>query len=629
MPTLFQNDPDPLSKRGLRGRFASKKPAQAPGRKLAASQVMNANEAKRIPSSKQLKHLPRLLSSRERIIGVIGIALIVTALSLLAFDFVRSNRIIVPAVGGEYTEGLVGSPQLINPLYALTSDVDTDLSKLVYSGLMRYDSSTGLEQDLASWYEISSDGLEYTFTLREDAMWHDGHPVLADDVIFTYSAIQNSEYRSPLRVSFAGVNMEQVDKRTVRFVLDEPFGPFLSLLTVGILPSHLWGNVSPQNAPLSDLNIKPIGSGPYQFEKLVKDSNGNIRSYSLVTNTKFYLGTPSIETLTFKFYTDSSSAVEALKNRNIEGIAYASLEDIVAIDAIPDVSLELPSLPQYTAVFFNEESSEILKSDTVREALALGTNKDAIVQDVLQGFGTAVHSFILPGMEGYTPTLGDSLHDTEAAKNLLEQDEWILEEGAAVRTKEEIPLVIELTTLDSTDLVATAKALQSQWKDLGIAVNIVVVNQADFQNIVLVNREYEMILSGELYGIDEDPYPFWHSSQTDYPGLNLSQYADRTADEYIETARSTTNTTVRAEAFTELQKLVLDDRPAIFLYQPNYLYPTSEKIENRDIQSIIIPADRFSRIFEWYTKTKSVFGLDGESSELEPSSAKNVDNTLE
>ena len=225
-----QKEPSPSKRGWLRRLFRSRKQKGTSGRKLAMNQVLSAREAKGLPSRSQLRQLPRLLSSRERILAIIGVALVLSAVVLLVVDLVRTNRTVVPAVGGEYTEGLVGSPQLVNPLYAITSDVDMDLARLVYSGLMRYDSQDGLTQDLASWYEVSEDGLEYTFTLREDAMWHDGHPVLADDVIFTFSAIQNSEYRSPLLVSFSGVGLEQVDERTVRFVLNEPFGPFLSLL---------------------------------------------------------------------------------------------------------------------------------------------------------------------------------------------------------------------------------------------------------------------------------------------------------------------------------------------------------------------------------------------------------------
>ncbi len=610
-----QPDPEakPLWRDRLRRLFRLPKQKSSSGRKLAMNQVLRAREAKRIPSRSQLRQLPRILSSRERILAIIGIALVCSAVVLLVIDLVRSNRMVVPAVGGEYTEGLVGTPQLINPLYAITSDVDMDLSRLVYSGLMRYDAELGLSQDLASWYEISEDGLEYTFTLREDAAWHDGRPVLADDVAFTFSAIQNSEYRSPLHVSFSGINIEQVDERTVRFVLSEPFGPFLSLLTVGILPSHLWENVSHANAPLSDLNIKPIGSGPYKFEKLVKDTNGNIRSYTLTRNKDFYLGSPNIETLTFKFYTDNLSSLEALKNRNVEGIAYASLDNIEVIEALSDVSLTLPTLPQYTAVFFNQDQSDLLADDRVREALGVSIDKDRVVDEVLGGYANVINSFILEGMDGFNEHLWEVKYDTSSAGTLLSEAGWTLEEGATTRTNDEEALVLELTTLDATDLVATAEALQSQWAEVGITVNLNVVSQADFQNDILINRDYEMILSGELYGIDADPYAFWHSSQTEYPGLNLALYSNRKADEYIETARATTNQEVRAEAYTQLQTLVADDMPAIFLYQPLYVYPTSDRIQNMQIEQIIIPADRFSRVWEWYTKTRSVFGLDEES----------------
>ena len=160
---------------------------------LALQQVVSARKRQGLPTKSQIKYFPQLLSKKEKQIASIAFVIIVITGILLGREFLNSQRLVVPAVGGEYTEGLVGAPQLINPLYSLTSDVDTDLTRLIYSGLMKYDTANGLVPDLAESYTISEDGKTYTFVIRDNAIWHDGEKVLADDIIFTINAIQNPD----------------------------------------------------------------------------------------------------------------------------------------------------------------------------------------------------------------------------------------------------------------------------------------------------------------------------------------------------------------------------------------------------------------------------------------------------
>ncbi|MFH1712423.1 MAG: ABC transporter substrate-binding protein, partial [Patescibacteria group bacterium] len=197
----------------LRGVFGKKERTSRANGSLAMHQVMRARKTRKVPSASQIKFFPRLLTNTEKRLAIFAVLAIIISGSLLVWQLLDSQRTDQPAVGGEYTEGMVGTPQLINPLYALTSDVDADLSRLIYSGLMRYDIKKGLVLDLAESYEVNEDHTVYTFTLREDAKWHDGRAIRASDIVFTISAIQNPEYRSPLEVSFSGIAIEQVDER--------------------------------------------------------------------------------------------------------------------------------------------------------------------------------------------------------------------------------------------------------------------------------------------------------------------------------------------------------------------------------------------------------------------------------
>jgi peptide/nickel transport system substrate-binding protein len=571
---------------------------------LAMNQVLSAKKGKSFPTNAQMKHLPQLLSSKEKKLAVGALIVVIVAGAILGSRLFYAQKILSPAVGGEYTEGLIGTPQLINPLYSLTSDVDTDLARLIYSGLMRYDSEEGLVPDLAESYSISEDGLTYTFTLRNNATWHDGKPVRVTDIIFTLSAIQNIEYRSPLESSFANVSIAQIDDQTVQLTLAEPFAPFLSLLTIGILPSHIWSDIAPLNAPLSELNKKPIGSGPYTFDKLVKDSKGNVRSYTLERFANFYRGAPYVETLTFKFYTDLTSAIEALKNKNIEGLSFVPMNEIKELEKDSSISLTFPYLQQYTAAFINLSKDNALSEKSIRNALTLATNKSAIIDVVLEGRGRSIDSFILEGMIGEHGDLESVEYDLDAARIALDEAGWELVENSIVRQKDEQPLILTLATLNTMELVAAAEELKTQWSQAGIDVQINAVDSAIFQTQVLKNRDYDILLSGELYGIDPDPYAFWHSSQSEFPGLNLSGFSNRKADEFIEAGRTATSNENRAQAYIDLQEIIFGEMPAIFLYQPTYAYATSSKIQNITIGQIAIPADRFSNINEWYIKTK-------------------------
>lgn len=576
---------------------------------------MQARETSKIPTLSQLKQFPTLLSKNERSIAVAAFLLFaVTSVGLLYTAF-NAQRVDLPAHGGSYTEGLIGAPQLINPLYSLSNDVDHDFVHLIYSGLLRYDSVEGLVPDLASSYTVSEDGTEYTFVLRDHAKWHNGKPVTIDDVIFTYTAIQNPEYRSPLQVSFANVDIVQVDEQTVTFVLDEPFAPFLSLMTTGLLPAHLWQNINPQNASIAEYNRRPIGSGPYVFDSLEKEKSGAIRSYTLKRFTDYYGTVPYIDTLQFKFYPDLFSATEALRNKNVEGLSYLSLDNVERFENEHAHALYFPSITQYTAAFINQNNA-VLQNDDVREALQYAIDKQRIVDEAVLGHANPISSFILPGMLGAQENQDMSQFDPNTAATLLEEAEWIFEttedeNGATttdtVRSKDGTELAFTITTIDTPELRRAAEILAEDWNAIGANVTVSAVSQTTFQSDTLKNRAYDILISGELYGIDPDPYAFWHSSQTQYPGLNLSGFSNRNADDLIETARTTTDATARAEAYQELQDIVAEEIPAFFLYQPQYSYATSSKIQNIELETVVYPAHRFSNITNWFIKTKKVF----------------------
>jgi peptide/nickel transport system substrate-binding protein len=581
---------------------------RAIGNDLAMRQVLAVKPTKRLPTVRQWMQLPRFLSPFERRVATVGVLFVMIGLGALGYQYVSKHAERVAAVGGEYTEGVIGYPHYINPLYSSASDVDASLSHLVYGSLMRFDPQEGLVPDLAESYQISEDEKEYTFILREGLTWHDNQPVTSEDVVFTMHAIQNPDYRSPLYSTVAGIGVEAVDTRTVKFVLTEPFAPFLATMTIGILPVHIWQNIPAANAQLTQLNLKPIGNGPYIFEKLTKDNKGNLRSVDFTRNPDYYRGAPYIERLTFKFFIDTTELVQALRNHNIEGAATVPYEEVAKFADDRALNLVRPSTREYVSALFNLKSSGAVAEAKVRQALALGTDRQALITNVQAGHATPITTPLVSGVPGYDSQAPIPTVDIAAATALLDAAGWTTPEGGGARAKDGKTLNVPITILDTPELHAVAEELRRQWEALGVAVNVIPVSSISLQNDVLKGRSFDVLVSGELYGVFPDPYPFWHSSQVPYPGLNVSQLVNKNVDDSIVIIRTTADQNARTEAFIKFATAVTESTPAIFLYQPTYPYALPNTLQAVEIPAIVSPADRFADIHEWYLKTKAVFG---------------------
>ncbi len=572
---------------------------------LAVSQVLQAKAVSRIPRMDQIRQFPRLLNITER--RIVGIAALVFILSTLGLGWTafNSKRITIPVNGGSFTEGLIGTPQLINPLYASANDVDSDLTGLLFSGLMKYDAAGALVPDLASSYSVSDDQKEYVFVLRDNATWHDGEQVRVADIIFTFNAVQNIAYRSPLQSVFSGTSITQVDDRTVKFTLGEPFAPFLSLLTVGILPSHVWDEIQPINATAAEPNRTPVGSGPYKLKTITRDGKGNIRSFLLTAHKGYHGKKPYIQEITLKFYNDLDAGLDAIKNKNVDGLAYVPLLEAEQVDKISGVAIQKPYLQQYTALYFNSSKQGLYKDSSMRKALNIGIDRSHLVENALHNLGRPILDPILESVPGHqNPDL--SLYNQDAARQLLSDLGWNTSESDPIRRKGDDPLHLILTTIDTPELIAVGEELQRQYKEIGIDLALNPVSPLSFQTDILPSRDYEMLLTGALLGGDPDMFSFWHSSQAREPGLNLAQFVNRKADEAIDKARATTDATVRAESYAALGALLREEVPAVFLYQPVYPYAISQKIQGFNLDHISLPDQRFSTITDWYTKTRRV-----------------------
>ncbi|MBU2472495.1 peptide ABC transporter substrate-binding protein [Patescibacteria group bacterium] len=475
--------------------------------------------------------------------------------------------------------------------------------------MFKYDGQGNLIPDLAEEYTISEDGLNYDITLKRNIFWHDGEPLTVSDIIFTIKTIQDSEYKSPLKDTWQGVEIEKIDEFTLRFKLNNTYAPFLHNLTVSILPRHLWFGISASNFVLAQYNLSPIGSGPYKFKEFSKDDNGKIESMELVKNEKFYLPGPYIEKITLRFYNTQSDLINAYQKRKIDGLSFLSTANQSKLRN--DLNVNKINLPIYYAVFFNQTESKALSDKIVRNALAYATNKEEIINQVLQGQGTPVNSPLLAGWLGYDTETKIYDFALEHAQNILEQADWKDLDSDGIREKtinnEEVKLEITLLTTDWPELKQTAQLLQEQWQKIGMKVNLEIVDATTVQQEYIRTRQYQALLFGEVLNTDPDPFAFWHSSQKKDPGLNLALYNNKKVDTLLEEARQSMNQEIRIQKYIEFQKLLIEDMPVIFLHSPPYLYPVKKEIKGINIKKLAQPSQRFSQIESWFIKTNRVW----------------------
>ena len=376
------------------------------------------------PSKKQwarfFKSPGLILIGKEKIVFLVFLALFLASSILVLFGTYFKYTQALPAKGGAYSEGVVGQPRFINPIYAQASDVDRDLVELIFSGLMKYSRQGKIVPDLADSYEIKEDGKVYEVILKENIFWSDGTPLTANDVIFTIKTLQSSEYKSPVIVNWLGVNVEKISDKAVRFTMRNPYAPFLENLTQKIIPEHIWKDISPENFPLTLYNLRPVGSGLYKLKDIKQDKQRKILSLELTKNQKYFGKEPYLSRVSFRFYLQEHDLVKAYLRGEIDGFSLGSQSTLETTKRFNNLNQYSIYLPRYFAVFFNGEESSILANLNVRKALNLATNKDEIVSKVLSGQGKVVNSPALPDIYGFSQPAKTYQFDQESAQALLE-----------------------------------------------------------------------------------------------------------------------------------------------------------------------------------------------------------------
>ncbi len=545
---------------------------------------------KYIELRQKLSYLFYEFSLFERLIVIASAILLVFASASLVIKLNNYFSIQVPKNGGEITEGMIGIPRFVNPVLA-TSDTDRDLSSLLYSGLLRVNASGEIITDLAESYSVSEDGLTYYFKIKEDAEFHDGTPVTADDIIFTIQKTQEPAIKSPKRPNWDGVHIEKINEKEIEFTLNAPYPAFIYNATLGILPKHRWEKITIEEFPFTSLNTNVIGSGPYKIADTVRDTDDIITTYRLQSFSKYAIKEPFITRLIIKFYKSEDELISAFNKKQIESLHSISSKNVSNLKLKDEQIITLP-YSRIFALFFNQNKSPVLADKTIRKALDQSIDRNEIIDSVLYGYATPLYS----PLTLFNATSTTEEYSIDKAKEILSS------------SKLESP-TLKISTSNVPELIAVGEKIVDTYNQLGISTQLDIKDINEFTSEVIRPREYEAVLFGNVINRDLDYYAFWHSSQRNDPGLNLASYTSIDGDKALAEARNTLTTGEKLPLLQKFEKEVINDVPAVFLYSPDFIYILPQIVKTQFPQIIVTSSDRFAQVYDWYIETESVWKI--------------------
>ncbi len=541
---------------------------------------------------------------------VVAITVVIVALLLLSQQPISIITLPEAAPGGIYTEALIGSMGRLNPMLDWNNPADRDINRLIFSGLMRFDSHGLPQPDLAEATGTSPDGTLYNFSIRKNAVWHDGQPVTSDDIIFTIELIKSagSLFPQDIKDLWSQIEIKRIDEKTLQFKLPEPFAPFLDYATFGVLPKHLLESVPADQIANADFNLQPVGTGPYKFDHLTT-SGGQITGVVLVVNKDYYLQTPFVEQIVFRFYPTSASAFDAYQQGEVLGVSQLTVDILQQALMEPTLSVHTSRLPQMGLVFLNLNNPSVLflQSEKIRHALLLGINRNQIVSRIMQGQAIIADGPILPGSWAYYDEIEQFDYDPDAAAALLKDEGYVIPTGGGdVRAKDGQFLNFTLVHPDDTIHTQIAQAIQADLALIGVKVDLQSVPYDSLVNDFLTTRNYQAALAdlNTARTPDPDPYLFWHQSEAT-GGQNYSQWDNRTASEFLETARTEADFETRTRLYRNFQVVFAKDMPSLPLYYPVYSYGVDAQVQDVQVASTMYDvSDRLALINEWYLVTR-------------------------
>lgn len=503
---------------------------------------------------------------------------------------------LVPAEGGVYTEGVFGSMDNLNPIFAGTP-AERAASRLLFAGLLTYDAKGDLIGELAYRWSSDESGKVYELTLKDGLRWQDGAPLTADDVLFTLDLIKNADTKSSLYASWRNIAVEKVDAHKVRFVLPSPYAAFANSLVVGILPKHVLGSVQPSELRTERYNREPrVASGPFIFQDLRNiDTSQGHSLLRLTANKEYLLGAPKLAGFHLHAYKDREDLTKAFRTQEVASFSDASISQLNVLD--PHSYLNT-SAPLYNGTYaFLKTDSPLLHDVKVRQALQLATDYQAIIKR-LDSQVQSLEGPLLPGQLGYRSNVRQPNLNVRQARELLEQAGWKLN-AEGKRQKDTQVMRLRIATLSNGDFPGVTEELMSSWSKLGIEFETALMKPEDIQQSTLIPRSYDVLVYEVAIGRDPDVYAYWHSSQANERGLNLSNYKSPKVDDALESARTRIDPALRDAKYQLFVRQWLADVPAIGLYRPALSYVQNHNVATFSSHPLVDSVDRYFNVRYW------------------------------
>jgi peptide/nickel transport system substrate-binding protein len=470
-----------------------------------------------------------------------------------------------PVHGDTFIEASIGEPNNLLPV--LSSDsASSDINRLVYNGLVRYDKNLLLEGDLAESWEISADQLTITFHLRRNVSWHDGTPFTSADVLFTYQMYINPDVPTSYAEDFLQVaKAEALDPQTFRVTYKKPYAPGLESWGTAIHPRHLLENeVIGKTITKSPLTRSPIGTGPYKFSKW--DAGEKVE---LLANPDYFEGQPYIHRVVYRVIPDTSTQFLELQSGDLDfmgltPIQYKTQTDTPAFERSFNKYQYLSF--SYTYLGYNL-TRPLFRDKRVRQAITYAINKQELIDGVLLGLGRAATGPYKPDTWVYNA--GVKRYDFNPAKSreLLAEAGWTDSNGDGVLDRDGERLAFTIVTNQGNDLRAkTAEIIQRRLKEVGIVVEIRVVEWATFLKEFIFTGNFDATILGWSGGPEPDQYNIWHSSKTAPRELNFIKFKNEEVDELLEKGRRTFDRAERKKIYDRFQEILAEEQPYTFLY---------------------------------------------------------------
>ncbi len=517
----------------------------------------------------------------------------------------QQYRVDIPAEGGVYTEGVFGAADNLNPLFASTP-AERAASRLIFASLLTYDAKNDLVGELAEHWQVDATGKIYTVQLRPTATWHDGMPVTADDVVFTFNLIKNADTRSPLYAGWRNIVVEKVDTLTVKFMLPVTYAAFPNSLVQGILPHHALSDVYPTEMRTTAFNRSPkVGSGPFQFQDLTSvDTKQTHYLIRMTANPTYVLGAPKLAGFQLHAYKNSENMPQAFNSQEVAGLSDASLSNVTALGTAKNYTRI--NAPLFNGVYaFLKTDSFYLNDIRVRQALQYATNQSSIIK-LLNNQVEPLRGPLLPEQLGYRADIDQPAIDTSRAAQLLDAAGWTVGPDGK-RQKDGQPLRLRVVTVNSGNYPTIAEELMREWGQVGIECESLVVKPEDAQQNVIIPRAYDVLVYEIAIGRDPDVYAYWHSSQASSVGLNLSNYKSAKVDDELDSARSRVDPVLREAKYRLFMQQWITDAPAIALYRPALTYIQNKNVVTFNARPLVDASDRYFTVRSWASEKVNLF----------------------